>query len=172
MYVGASQVAQLVKSPPANARDMGLILGSGRSPGIGNCNPLQYSYLENSMDREAWLATVHGVARSQTQLSNQGHNIRDIIFGIVICWRLRHLLVLLICLLDSSVWKDSYHLPRSLWVKAFLSSASLDKQWHKQPPVYKWATFQINKSSSNKFSIKSHYQCHSSQTGPQTSYKI
>ena len=53
---------RLVKSPSANARDMGLILGSGRSSGGGNDNPLQYSCLENSMDREAWQATVNGVA--------------------------------------------------------------------------------------------------------------
>ena len=61
----------VVKNPPANAensRDMGLILGSGRSPGEGNDNPLQYSCLENPMDRIAWQATVHRVAKSQTQL--------------------------------------------------------------------------------------------------------
>ena len=45
-------------------RDVGLIPGSGRSPGEGNGNPLQYSCLENSMDRGAWWATVHGVAKS------------------------------------------------------------------------------------------------------------
>ena len=59
----------VVKNPPANAgdaRDAGSISGSGRSPGVGTGNPLQYSCLENSMDREAWLATVHGVAKSQT----------------------------------------------------------------------------------------------------------
>ena len=54
----------MVKNPPANAgdeRDMGLIPGSGRSPGIGKGNPLQYSCLENSMYREAWWVTVRGV---------------------------------------------------------------------------------------------------------------
>ena len=47
-------------------QDLVLIPGSGRSPGGGNGNPLQYSCLENSMDRGAWLSTVHGVTKSQT----------------------------------------------------------------------------------------------------------
>ena len=60
----ASLVAQLVKNLPAcNAGDLGLIPGSGRSPGEENGNPLQYSCLENPMDRGAWQATVHEVAR-------------------------------------------------------------------------------------------------------------
>ena len=69
----ASQVALVVKNLPVNAgdnRDMGLISGLGRSPGEGNGNPLQYSCLENTMNGEAWWATVHGVAKSQTQLSD------------------------------------------------------------------------------------------------------
>ena len=49
-----------------NVGDLGLIPGSGRSPGGGHGNPLQYSCLENLMDRGAWWATVHGVAESQT----------------------------------------------------------------------------------------------------------
>ena len=53
-----------------NAGDLGSIPGSGRSPGVGSGNPVQYSCLENSMDGEAWWATVHGVAKSQTRLSN------------------------------------------------------------------------------------------------------
>ena len=51
------------KESACNAVDMGLISGSGRSPGEENGNPLQYSYLENSMDRGAWWATVHEVTR-------------------------------------------------------------------------------------------------------------
>ena len=54
----------MVKNPPANAgdiRDLGSIIGSGRSPGGGHGNPLQYSCLENPMDREAWQATIHRV---------------------------------------------------------------------------------------------------------------
>ena len=63
----------MVKNPPANAGDAGdtgLIPGSGKSP-EGNGNPLQYSCLENPMDRGAWWATVHGVAKSQTRLRDQ-----------------------------------------------------------------------------------------------------
>ena len=58
------------KESARTAGNPGLIPGSGRSPGEGNGNPLQYSYLENSMDRGAWQATVHGVTRSRTRLSN------------------------------------------------------------------------------------------------------
>ena len=60
----------MVKNPPANARDAGSILGLGRYPGKGNGNPLQYSCLENVMGRGAWWATVHGVGKSRTQLSD------------------------------------------------------------------------------------------------------
>ena len=59
-----------VKASARNAGDPGSIPGSGRSPGEGNGNPLQYSCLENPMDRRAWLARVHGVAKSRTRLSN------------------------------------------------------------------------------------------------------
>ena len=54
------------KASACNVGDLGSIPGSGRSPGEGNGNPLQYSCLENPMDRRAWWATVHGVAKSQT----------------------------------------------------------------------------------------------------------
>ena len=53
----------MVKNPPASTGDSGLIPGSGTSPGEGNGNPFQYSYLESSMDRGAWWATVHGVTK-------------------------------------------------------------------------------------------------------------
>ena len=57
------------KESACNAGDVGLILGLGRSPGEGNGNPLQYSYLENPMDRGVWRDTDHGVAKSLTWLS-------------------------------------------------------------------------------------------------------
>ena len=65
--VWASQVVLVVKNLPANAgdaRDLGLIPGLGKTLGGGNGNPLQYSCLENPMDRGAWWAAVHGVAKS------------------------------------------------------------------------------------------------------------
>ena len=61
------------KVSACNIQDLGSIPGLGRSPGEGNGNPLQYSCLENPMDRGAWRATVHGVAKSRTQLSNFTH---------------------------------------------------------------------------------------------------
>ena len=61
----------VVKNPPSNAgdaEDVGSIPGLGRSPGGGNGHPLPYSCLENPMDRGAWWATVHGVAKSRTRV--------------------------------------------------------------------------------------------------------
>ena len=69
--VGRVPASSVVKNPSANAGDVGLILGSGRSPGEGNGNRLQYSCLDSPMDRGAWRAIVRGVAKSQTQLSDK-----------------------------------------------------------------------------------------------------
>ena len=69
IFIRASQVALVVKNLPTNAgdlRDVGSIPGWGRFPGGGHGNPLQYSCLQNPMDREAWRNTVHGIAQSQT----------------------------------------------------------------------------------------------------------
>ena len=63
----------VLKNPPVNAgdvRDAVLIPGSGRCPGEGNGNPLQYSCLENPMERGGWWAIVHGIAKSWTQLND------------------------------------------------------------------------------------------------------
>ena len=68
---GASLVVLVVKNPSDNVgdiRDASSIPGLGRSPGGGHGNPLQYSYLENPIDRGVWWATVHGIAKSWTQL--------------------------------------------------------------------------------------------------------
>ena len=69
IIIWASQVVLVVKNPSANAgdvREVDLLLGSGRSPGGGHGNPLQYSCLENLMEGGAWQAKVHRVAKSQT----------------------------------------------------------------------------------------------------------
>ena len=65
------QVALVVKNPPAsagNVKDMGSIPGLGRSPGGGRGNPLQYSWLENPMDRGSWRITVLGITNNRTRL--------------------------------------------------------------------------------------------------------
>ena len=72
-YINVDSWASLgsggIKNLFANAGDLGSIPGLGRSPGEGKGYPLQYSCLENSVDRGAWQAVVHGVAKSRTQLS-------------------------------------------------------------------------------------------------------
>ena len=70
-------ISTVVKNRLANAgatRDTGLVPGLGRSSGVRNGNPFQYSCLDNSMDRRAWRATVHGVTKSRTQLSTHTHD--------------------------------------------------------------------------------------------------
>ena len=67
----------MVENPPINAGDagdQGSVPRSGRSPGVGNGNSLQYSFLENSMDRGVWWVTDHRIAKSQIQLSTHMHN--------------------------------------------------------------------------------------------------
>ena len=75
MLSGASQVALLINLPvhAGDKRDAGSIFGSGRSPGVGSGNPLNYSCLKNPMDRGAWRATVHGVTGSRKGLSDRAH---------------------------------------------------------------------------------------------------
>ena len=87
-------MALAVKNPPANAgdiRDKGSVPGLRRSPGGGHGNPLQYSCLENPMDRGAWWATVHGVTKSQTRLrrlsTHSTAHRNDYIWGISIVSR-------------------------------------------------------------------------------------
>ena len=73
----ASQMALVVKNPPANTRDAGSIPGFRRSPGVGNGNLLQCSSLENSMDRGAWWMIVHGAAESLAGYSPWSHRESD-----------------------------------------------------------------------------------------------
>ena len=81
-------MALVVKNPPANAGDLrhlGLIPGLGRPPEGGNGNPLQYSCLENPMDRGAWRATVHRVAKSQAQLRRLSTLVHNEKGSLVLC---------------------------------------------------------------------------------------
>ena len=82
-----------VKASACNVGDLGLIPGLGRAPGEGSGNPLQYSCLENPMDGGAWWATVHGVAKSRTQLNDFTHSLTHatflsllLIFLNPVCW--------------------------------------------------------------------------------------
>ena len=88
----ASQVVLVVKNLPANAgdiREVALIPGWGRSPGGRHGNPLQYSCLENPIDRGAWRATVHGVTKSQTQLKQLSmHADTYILAALCVMWDL------------------------------------------------------------------------------------
>ena len=84
-------MAHLVKNPPAmqemtcSARDLGSIPGSGRSPGEGNGNPLQYSCLGNLMDRGAWWATLHGVTKVRHDSAKPPHQQQHIRSPCVLC---------------------------------------------------------------------------------------
>ena len=88
----ASQVAQMVKNPPANVSDAGLIPGLRRSSGEGNGNPLQYFCLDSPMDRGAWWAAIHRVAETGTWLSDWACTILLIVlwFSDLLCTFHRH----------------------------------------------------------------------------------
>ena len=82
MYDMGFPGGSLVKNPPANAVDAGSTPGSGRSPGEGNCNPLQFSCLGKCTDRGAWWAAVHGVTKSPDttwRLSTSMYNVNECI---------------------------------------------------------------------------------------------
>ena len=67
----------MVKNPPTNARDVGLIPGPGKPPGEGKGNPLQYSCLENPLDRAAWWATVYGVIKELDMTKRLNNNLKN-----------------------------------------------------------------------------------------------
>ena len=82
-----------VKNPPANTEDVGSIPRSGGSPGEGNGNPLQYSCLENPMDRGGWQATVHGVAKESDRterLNNNGKAMQCAVHSLVLSEESEH----------------------------------------------------------------------------------
>ena len=113
----------VVKNPPANAGDAGLIPASGRCPGEGNGNPLPYSWLENPMDRGAWQATVHGILESDTIQWLGTHTTRN------------HCLVLLSVfqtLNSSSPHPPSNLLPVPLYVPPCLDCILLIFIYHNQ----------------------------------------
>ena len=75
-----------VKNPPANAGDSGLIRGTGRSPGEGNGNPLQYPCLPNPVDRGTWLATAHGVTK-ESDMTYRLNNNKKPSLKVISCWK-------------------------------------------------------------------------------------
>ena len=84
IYIWASQVVIVVKNLPSSSGDLrggGLIPGSGRTPGRGHGSPLQYSCLENPMDRGAWQLTVHGVARIGHDLEMKPPHYHNFVFA-------------------------------------------------------------------------------------------
>ena len=126
----------VVKNSPASSGDGGdsdSILGSGRSPGAGNGNPFQYSCLENSMDREAWWATVHGVTQSRTRmkrLSSSSMSIESMMPS-------NHPILCCPSLLLPSICPS---------IRVFSKKSALHIRW----PKY-WS-FSFSISSSNKYS--------------------
>ena len=117
IFPGDTMVKKKIHLP---MQDMGIpSLGWGRFPGGGNGNPLQYSYLKNSMDRGAWRATVHGVLKSQTQLSHGA-----CMCGLYFCMKL------LTC---GSVGLNSgqFRCPKGQWAKSgdLRKEAVLDGLW-------------------------------------------
>ena len=130
-----SPCSSVRREPPYNAGDLGLIPGSGRSPGGGNGNLLEYSCLENSTDRGAWWATVHGVARvghnSVTKPYRTGTRVRkenwEHNFLVTILWYLSMFIPRLFILNDSSCSYKVLIFCRLSWI------------WVKIPWVYNTA---------------------------------
>ena len=133
VVAGASQVVLVVKTLPANAgdiRDADLIPGSERSPGGGHGNPVQYSCLENPIDRGAWQALVHGVLQSQSQLKWLSmHSCSGSNRSLVILWGTLGLL-------------QSLYLPGSLLLLRVTLSISFNLSYWCLPISHGYAPFQ------------------------------
>ena len=104
-----------VKASACNARDLGSIPGSGRCPGEGNGNPLQHSCLENPMDVGAWWATVHGVARSRTWLSDLHDTRQDLCCTLGPGW----LCILNVAMCICPFWSPDFSPPPSTLVTIY-----------------------------------------------------
>ena len=116
----ASQVVLVVKNPPSSARDLGMIAGLGRSPGEGNHSSVQYSWLENPINRGTWQATVHKVAQSQTWLKKLSTSIllANIIEpGSVSCPnnRISLVLVMIVICLEGERFSKYWYIWGMLW---------------------------------------------------------
>ena len=114
---GTCQVVLVVKNPPANAGDIrnpGLIPELGTSPGVGNGNALQYSFLENSMARGAWLATVHGVTKSRTWLKRHSTAWCCVLNTFWLKW---YLTVVLICVAQRVKNLPGMQEMQEVWVR-------------------------------------------------------
>ena len=106
----------MVKNLPANARAAGLIPGSGRSPGVGKGNLLQYPCLENSMDRGAWLATVHGITKIRA-VSTEHSPLQMLSLGLFLSFFLTVFFKKSVYIETDyylpALWQKFYHLDRS-----------------------------------------------------------
>ena len=116
------------KASACNAGDPGLISGLGRSSGEGNGNPLQYSCLENSMEGGAWLATVHGVAKSRTRLN-------DFTFFLS-CSFLEDL--------EEDLFPCLLQLPEVAWTSWLVASASMFKAHHPNLSLHQHISFLVS----------------------------
>ena len=125
----------VIKNPPGNAgdiRDAGSIPGSGRSPEVGSGNPLQYSCLENPMDRGAWQATVHGVTKSRTRLSNLAH-----MHLVPTYWGSGSLCLSTEWIQQEVKWRAS---SRFIKIRYFWDRKMQASRRESSPPRIKWAT--------------------------------
>ena len=131
----------MVKNLPANAGDVCLIPGSGRSPGGGNGSPLQYFCQWNPMERGAWRATVHGVTKNWTQLSThtqkENHTSQITEFS-TSPWRGR---CKSLGSLKSFLWSTSQPSGASIWCSPILSPLRVHRwRWLKWLRALRWAT--------------------------------
>ena len=130
----------VAKIPPASAgdtRDMGSIPGWGRSPGKGHSSPLKYSYLDNSMDRGAWLATVHGVVKSWTWLSTRSLIHLDASWGLPVTEQRTSKGQRL----EKQMLRDVVPRQKCIKTKPDLKLLCFSFPWTKMPQVLSWAPF-------------------------------